>query len=185
VKRITDTLEVSRSNQYEKSHPSGRRHHRTDEGEFLSGIRKIIDQRPTYGYRRVTALLNRSLEAEWRPRVNHKRVYRIMKRNGLLLQRHTGRAVRSHDGTVMTQRSNSRWYSDAFEIVCWNAQRVRVAFTTDCCDREIISFLATTGGISADTSLPGSMWLVAIPPRILLAHEFRLSPSHNRPRRTL
>jgi transposase InsO family protein len=150
VKRITDTLEVSRSNQYEKGRPSGERHHRTDDGEFLCGIRKIIDQRPTYGYRRVTALLNRCLETEGRPRVNHKRVYRIMKRNGLLLQRYTGRTVRSHDGTIMTQRSNNRWCSDAFEIVCWNAQRVRVAFTMDCCDREVISFVATTGGISGD-----------------------------------
>ena len=150
MKRITDTLEVSRSNQYEHRRPSGRKHHRTDDGEFLCGIRKVIDQRPTYGYRRVTALLNRCLEAQGRPRVNHKRVYRIMKRNGLLLQRYTGRVVRSHDGTVMTQRSNSRWCSDAFEIVCWNAQRVRVAFTMDCCDREVMSFVATTGGISGD-----------------------------------
>jgi len=48
----------------------------------------------------------------------------------------------------MTRRSNSRWCSDASEIVCWNAQRVSVAFTVNCCDREIISFLATTGDIS-------------------------------------
>jgi len=50
----------------------------------------------------------------------------------------------------MTQHSNRRWCSDVFEIVCWSGERLRVAFTLDCCDREIISFLATTGGISAD-----------------------------------
>jgi transposase InsO family protein len=154
VKRIADTLEVSRSNQYEqirKSCSSGRRYYRRSEDDgFLSWIRKITDQRPTYGYRRVTAVLNRYLEAENRPRVNHKRVYRIMKINGLLRQRYTGRPVRSHDGTVMTWRSNRRWCSDVFEIVCWNAQRVRVAFTMDCCEREIISYVATTAGISGD-----------------------------------
>ncbi len=50
----------------------------------------------------------------------------------------------------MTQRSNRRWCSDVFEIVCWSGERLRVAFTMDCCDREIMSFLATTGGISGD-----------------------------------
>jgi transposase InsO family protein len=33
---------------------------------------------------------------------------------------------------------------------CDNGERVRVAFALDCCDREAMSFLATTGGISGD-----------------------------------
>ena len=40
--------------------------------------------------------------------------------------------------------------SDSFKIVCWNGQRVRVAFTMDCCDREIMGYVVTTGGISVD-----------------------------------
>jgi transposase len=36
------------------------------------------------------------------------------------------------------------------EIGCDNGERVRVAFALDCCDREAMSFLATTGGISGD-----------------------------------
>jgi hypothetical protein len=51
----------------------------------------VVDARPSYGYRRVTALLNRQAEAERLARVNHKRVYRVMKRTGLLLAPHTGR----------------------------------------------------------------------------------------------
>ena len=31
-------------------------------------------------------------------------------------------------------------------------ERVRVAFTLDCCDREAISWIATTGGIEGATS---------------------------------
>lgn len=154
MKTITDVLGVSRSNQYEqarKNRSFRRRYYKkAEDNGFLPVIRKITDERPTYGYRRVTALLNRYFEAHGRPRVNHKRVYRIMKIHGLVLQRYTGRAVRSHDGTVMTQRSNRRWCSDVFEIVCWSGERLRVAFTMDCCDREVISFLATTAGISGD-----------------------------------
>ena len=37
-----------------------------------------------------------------------------------------------------------------FEIGCDNGERVRVAFALDCCDREAMSFLATTGGITGE-----------------------------------
>jgi hypothetical protein len=51
--------------------------------------------------------VNRVLAAEGQPAANHKGVFRIMKRHGLLLQRHTGRRKgRLHDGKVVVMRSN-------------------------------------------------------------------------------
>ena len=150
MKRIAGTMGVSRTHQYEKrrSPQSGKRFYKKPEDErYLALIRKIMDDRATYGYRRVTALLNRQLGDV---SVNHKRVYRIMKKHNLLLQRHTGRPVRTHEGTVQMIRSNLRWCSDAFEIACWNGERIREAFSMDCCDREIMSYVATTGGICGD-----------------------------------
>jgi len=44
----------------------------------------VVDERPTYGYRRVTALVNRLLAAEGKPTANHKRIFRIMKQQGEL-----------------------------------------------------------------------------------------------------
>ncbi len=83
--------------------------------------------------------------------INAKRVYRLMKRHGLLLERHTGRRrVREHDGQVATIRSNSRWCSDALEFTCWSGEIVRVAFALDCHDREVIGWVATTAGISGE-----------------------------------
>ena len=74
-----------------------------------------------------------------------------MKKHGLLLERHTGRRrVREHDGQVATIRSNCRWCSDALEFSCWNGEVVRVAFALDCHDREAISWVATTAGISGE-----------------------------------
>ena len=78
-------------------------------------------------------------------RVNHKRVYRAMKREGLLLTRFTGKITRPHEGKVMTARSNMRWCSDSFEIRCWSGERVYVAFALDCCDREAIAWVAKAG----------------------------------------
>ena len=127
---------MSRSYQYEKRRGIVRvRYYRkADDERYLVLIRQICDERPTYGYRRVTAILNRVLREGGEPGVNHKRVYRIMKIHDLLLQRHTGRPARLHEGTVITLRSNIRWCSDVFEIACWNGERVRVAFSMDCAD---------------------------------------------------
>jgi len=151
MKAVTDTLEISRSHQYEKKKEAMRirRHYqKPDDEKYLILIRRICDERPTYGYRRITAILNRQLKEKGESGVNHKRVYRLMKIHDLLLQKHTGRPVRLHEGKIITNRSNMRWCSDVFEIACWNRERIRVAFCMDCADREVLSFIATTGGIS-------------------------------------
>ena len=112
-------------------------------------IRRIADGRASYGYRRVTALLNRELQRDGNAPVNHKRIYRLMSQNGLPLARHTGRGRQvSHDGKVITLQSNRRWCSDAFEIPCLNGEKVRVAFVLDTCDRETSRYVGTTAGIS-------------------------------------
>jgi len=38
---------------------------------------------------------------------------------------------------------------DSFKIGCDNGERVRIAFTVDYCDREAISWVATTGSIDS------------------------------------
>jgi putative transposase len=73
-----------------------------------------------------------------------------MKEHGLLLQRHVGGEERRHDGRIAVAERNRRWCSDGFEIGCENGDRVRVAFALDCCDREAMSFVATTGGIAGE-----------------------------------
>ncbi len=91
MKTICNTLQVSRSNITDRS--QGKRNKRgpyqkTEDKELLPTIRSIVDERPTYGYRRVHAVLNRRRRSQRLPPVNHKRVYRIMKRYNLLLQRY-------------------------------------------------------------------------------------------------
>ena len=106
---------------------------------LVAEIKAIISDLPTYGYRRVHALLRRRALAEGRSPANHKRVYRVMKEHGLLLQRHAGGVERRHDGRIAVTASDRRWCSDGFEIGCDNGERVRVAFALDCCDREAMS----------------------------------------------
>jgi transposase InsO family protein len=114
--------------------------------ELLPLIRRVIDERPTYGYRCVTALVKRLLAAEGKPTANHKRIFRIMKQQALLLQRHTGRRKgRLHDGKAVVMRSNLRWCSDVFDITCWNGDIVRIVFVIDVQDRKVLAWHAAAG----------------------------------------
>ena len=154
MKTVADTLGVARSNLIEQVRRPPRRrsaYRKADDVWLLPLVRAIVDERPTYGYRRVGALLNRQMAALGKPPVNHKRGYRLMKQNGLLLARHTGTGrQRAHDGVVRTLRSNLRWCSDVFEVPCWNGETVRVAVVLDTCDREVITWTATTAGIAGE-----------------------------------
>jgi putative transposase len=153
VKALADVIGVARSNLVEQlKHQPRQRVGRppAPADELVAEIRAVIADLPTYGYRRVHAILRRRAIAEGRPPPNHKRVYRVMKEHGLLLQRHAGGAERRHDGRIAVEASDLRWCSDAFEVACENGERVRVAFALDCCDREAMSFVATTGGIGGE-----------------------------------
>lgn len=121
------------------------------DAELVADIRALIVDLPTYGYRRVHALLRRKAERIGRAVPNVKRVYRVMKVHRLLLERHSGRSEeRRHDGRIAVDTRNTRWCSDGLEIGCDNGEKVRVAFALDCCDREAMSYVATTGGITAE-----------------------------------
>jgi putative transposase len=154
VKRVAQTLGVSRSQLNERL--KGARKLRSayrmaEDAELLAPLRTLVDERPTYGYRRITALLNRERLKSGLPRLNHKRIYRLMSQNGLLLQRYTGKPPgRAHEGKIVTIRPNLRWTSDGFELACWNGEIVRVAFSLDTCDREVMAWCASTGGITGE-----------------------------------
>src|SRR5437763_7787678 len=154
MKQVTDTLGLARSNIAERvkgARPKRGPQIRDGDFELAGGIRRLVDARPTYGYRRIAALLKRERRSDGLAPVNAKRVYRLMKKHALLLERHTGRRrPREHDGQVATIRSNCRWCSDALEFACWNGEIVRIAFALDCHDREVISWTATTAGISGE-----------------------------------
>ena len=64
-----------------------RRRRKRDDTDVLARIYIVIGDLPTYGYRRVWALLRRQSESDDMAVINAKRVYRIMRQNALLLER--------------------------------------------------------------------------------------------------
>lgn len=153
MKTVAETLGVARSSLVKRlacDAMARRTYVKAGDAALLARMRPLVDERPTYGYRRITAPVNRELAAEGEPPANHERIYRVMKAHGLLLARHSGRRPdRSHDGKVAVIRSNLRWCSDALGFTCWDGETVRVAFIIDAHDREIVAWRAATGtGVS-------------------------------------
>ncbi|MGO0255750.1 IS3 family transposase [Escherichia coli] len=131
----------------------GRRSRHSDDTDVLLRIHHVIGELPTYGYRRIWALLRRQAELDGMPAINAKRIYRIMRQNALLLERKTAvpPSKRAHTGKVAVKESNQRWCSDGFEFRCDNGEKLRVTFALDCCDREALHWAVTTGGFDCET----------------------------------
>jgi putative transposase len=152
MKPVCEALGVARSNVHaRKGRPTfwldGRTARTPHDAELLADIREEIADLPSYGYRRACALVNRKRSRAAQPRVNPKRVYRVMASNALLLPKAPRRrqSSRPHDGVVAVAMSNTRWCSDGFEIKCDDGYTVTAAFAEDCCDREIMAFRAWEG----------------------------------------
>lgn len=119
------------------------------DAEILVEIKIILKQRPSYGYKRVTAMINKKRRANGLSNLNKKRILRIMQINGLTLKGSVARTNHKKTGKIITLHSNTRWCSDGFEIHCFNGEKVYVAFTLDCCDRECISYVASKDPLGA------------------------------------
>ncbi len=59
MRRVAEVLEVSRSQLHERlrrGSPPRTRYRKAEDAELLEPIRRLVDERPTYGYRRIGAL---------------------------------------------------------------------------------------------------------------------------------
>ncbi|MFW2313059.1 IS3 family transposase [Klebsiella pneumoniae] len=158
ISLVSRCLRVSRAQLHAMAHRSKgwqdrRCKRKPDDTEALARIHTVIGDLPTYGYRRVWALLRRQSETDDMAVINAKRVYRIMRQNALLLERkpEIPPSKRAHTGKVAVGESNQRWCSDGFEFSCDNGEKLRVTFALDCCDREALHWAASTGGYDSET----------------------------------
>ncbi|MDE0151340.1 MAG: IS3 family transposase [Bdellovibrionales bacterium] len=126
------------------------RYNKTEDIYVLEEIKEVLKDRPSYGYKRVTVMLNKSRARKGLNSFNKKRIYRIMDKNGLLLRREKAKKrVFKKTGEIIICVSNVRWCSDAFEIICFNGERVYVAFALDCHDRECLAHVVRNRPLSA------------------------------------
>uniref|UniRef100_UPI0011DD0415 IS3 family transposase n=1 Tax=Candidatus Protochlamydia sp. R18 TaxID=1353977 RepID=UPI0011DD0415 len=82
LRKIAEVMEVARSNLMEQL--KERLPHqpvfysKAENEQILALIKEVVKNRPTYGYRRVHAIVNCLLKEKKLKVINHKRVFRLM-----------------------------------------------------------------------------------------------------------
>ncbi len=100
-------------------------------------IQRLIERHPTFGYRRLWALL-RFAEGI---RVNRKAVYRLLRLKGWFVhQRVVTPRPRAQGLRSRAQRSNERWAMDVTHVACGADGWGHLTAVIDCHDRGITGF---------------------------------------------
>ena len=113
--------------------------------ELRQRLKELATKRMRFGYRRLTALLVRE-----GVEVNHKRVYRLYREEGLVMRMRQRRRIR-WNGAVTSPgvtRPNQRWSIDFVSDCVSTGKVIRMLTMVDDCTRECPS-------IEVDTSLGG------------------------------
>lgn len=119
---------------------------REDDDGLRSRLRKLAEQRPRFGYRRLHVLLRRAGII-----VNHKRIERLYREEGLAVRRRRRKSlVRMERGRpAAPQGANEQWALDFLQDALASGRTIRLLSVIDVFTREALS-------LEVDTSLPGS-----------------------------
>lgn len=100
-------------------------------------IEQLIAEHPTFGYRRLWALL-RFREGV---RINRKAVYRLVGLKGWFVhQRETTPRPRVQKRRSRADRSNERWAMDVTHVDCGDDGWAHLTAVIDCHDREVVGY---------------------------------------------
>lgn len=123
-----------------------------NEAALRARLRELAGERPRFGYRRLYIFLRREKAADGtlRWRVNHKRVYRLYREEGLAMQSRKRRKFRSEARVplALPTRANEMWTMDYTHDEMAGGRKFRTLNLMDGFTREAL-------WIEPDTSLPG------------------------------
>ena len=124
-------------------------YYKADDADLLPLIKRFIEKRPSYGYRRITILLNALLKEQGKEKVNHKRVYRIYCELELNLRiKPKKRLKRDKPAELLVPNAiNQCWSMDFMHDQLQNGRSIRLFNVIDDFNREGLS-------IEIDFSLP-------------------------------
>ena len=105
--------------------------------ELESTLQLLIQEHPTYGYRRLWALLRYRLGIT----VNRKRIYRILKaKRWMVHQRVVTPRPRVKASVSRTTKSDRRWAMDLTHVDCGRDGWAHLVGVIDCHDRELLGW---------------------------------------------
>ncbi|ACJ75342.1 integrase, catalytic region [Thermosipho africanus TCF52B] len=123
-------LKISRSTYYYK--PKKYKRKKNDES-ILKRIQEIKQEHPYWGYRRICAMLRKQGE-----KINHKRVYRIMKENRLLLKQYKMKAKRSFQRKIIPNKPRQVLGIDMTKVLTKDGGWVNYIAVIDWYTREVL-----------------------------------------------
>ena len=116
-------------------------------------LRELAAERPRFGYRRLHALLRREKNLDGTPCwvVNHKRVYRVYREEGLAMRPKKRKRFRAEARVPLAipRRANEVWTMDFTQDSLASGRKFRTLNLMDGYTREALE-------IEVDTSLPGT-----------------------------
>jgi len=118
-----------------------RRERPQDCPEIRKEIQEIAGKRRRFGYRRIGILLERTGMT-----MNHKKLYRIYREEGLSVKRRRGhkRARGSRTPMLEALRPNARWSLDFLADRFGTSRKFRILAVIDDCSRENLCLMADT-----------------------------------------
>jgi putative transposase len=123
-----------------------------NEAALRARLRELAAERPRFGYRRLYVFLRREKAEDGvlRWQVNHKRVYRLYREEGLAMQRRRRKRFRAEARVPLTlpTRANEVWTMDYTHDQMAGGRKFRTLNLMDGYTREALR-------IEPDTSLPG------------------------------
>lgn len=119
---------------------------RSTQTSLREQLRTLAHERPRFGYRRLAVLLRRTGQA-----VNHKRVYRLYRLEGLAVRRRQRKRIASTQRPVLTapQHAGQEWSMDFTSDTLANGRHFRTLNIVDTYTRECLA-------LEVDTSLPSA-----------------------------
>ena len=114
--------------------------------ELLSRLRELASERRRYGYRRLAVLLRREGFV-----VNHKKVYRLYRDEGLAVRRRKRKKLAGAERVIpsLPESRNQCWSMDFVQDSLADGRRIRVLTLVDNYSRECLA-------LEVGTSLPGA-----------------------------
>ncbi len=143
-----------------------RRQKQQDNPEIRKRMREIAHERRRFGYRRIGLMLER--EGIY---MNHKKLRRIYKEEGLAVKRRKGRkrATGTRAPLYTPERPNERWSLDFLSDVFGDGRRFRILSVIDDCTRESLALVADTSisGVRVARELDRLIRLYGKPARMI------------------
>ena len=126
---------------YRKHH--GRSSHYRLNANLVKRIRRVIDEYPYYGLRRIHWKINRDGGSS----VNRKAVHRILKlKRWSMKKRPSGMRPRAKGWRSRTHQPDTRWAIDTSHFSTEQDGWCHITAVIDCCDRQIVGWRISRSG---------------------------------------